>query len=90
MRVKALLIGIALIFLPSLAKAQQQTCEQRATLLAQLLDDVSRTRGTVSTAEIEAANLKITVRALQAEVAQAKKVAEKQPEVKAAETPETK
>ena len=66
-------VVLTVLALPSLAMAQQQTCEQRAAIMGQLIEDMSRHRGAVSAAEIEAASLKATVKALQAELEQAKK-----------------
>lgn len=85
MRLTTLLVA-TLVALPSLAMAQQQTCEQRAAIMGQMIEDMSRTRGAVSTAEIEAASLKVQIKTLQAELEQAKKASEKKADVKPVET----
>lgn len=69
-----------MLLIPSFTLAQQQTCEQRAAVLSQLIEDMSRTRGTVSATEIEAASLKVIMKSLQGELEQAKKAVGKKPD----------
>ena len=72
--VGALLVSV---FMPVAAFAQAQlTCEQRLAIMEQIADSMSRARAIVSTAEVEAASLKVQVKALQGEIEAAKKKAE--------------
>jgi predicted nucleic acid-binding Zn-ribbon protein len=62
------LVGALLFstFMPVAAFAQvQPTCEQRLAVMGQIVEDLSRARAIVSTAEIEAASLKVQVKDLQ-------------------------
>ena len=72
MRLKAIMVGLALVALPTMAMAQQQTCEQRVAIMGQLIEDMAKARAVVNVAEVEAASLKVTVKALQAEAEKAK------------------
>ena len=65
MRLKTIFVGLMLVTLPTVAMAQQQTCEQRAAVLGQVVDDMARQRSVISTSEIEAASLKVQVKELQ-------------------------
>lgn len=71
---------IATLTMPVAAMAQQQTCEQRAAIMGQLIEDMGRARAVVSAAEVEAASLKVQVKALQAEIEKAKQDIAKKPE----------
>ena len=76
---RRILVGALLIsvFLPVAAFAQAQpTCEQRLAVIGQLVEDMSRARAVVSTAEVEAASLKVQVKTLQSEIEAGKKKAE--------------
>lgn len=73
--VVALLVSV---FMPSMAMAQgQPTCEQRLAIMDQIVESMSRARATVSTAEVEAASLKVQVKALRDEIEAGKKEANK-------------
>lgn len=65
MRLKTIFVGLMLVTLPTVAMAQQQTCEQRAAVLGQVVDDMARQRSVISMSEIEAASLKVQVKELQ-------------------------
>ena len=76
---RRILVGALLVsvFMPSMAMAQvQPTCEQRLAVMGQIVEDMSRARATVSTAEVEAASLKVQVKSLQGEIEAGKKKAE--------------
>ena len=65
---RRILVGAMLLsaFMPVMAFAQvQPTCEQRLAVMGQIVEDMSRARAIVSTAEIEAASLKVQVKDLQ-------------------------
>ena len=74
---RQILVGALLVsvFMPIAAFAQgQPTCEQRLAVVSQIVEDMSRARATVSTAEVEAASLKVQIKALRDEIETAKKV----------------
>jgi hypothetical protein len=77
MRVKIVMLGLAMAVLPTVAMAQQQTCEQRLAVMGQLVEDMNRARATVSTAEVEAASLKVQNKELQGQLDALKKSVEK-------------
>jgi predicted nucleic acid-binding Zn-ribbon protein len=67
---RRILVGALLFsaFIPTVAMAQahaQSTCEQRLAVMGQIVEDMSRARAIVSTAEVEAASLKVQVKDLQ-------------------------
>ena len=72
---RRILVGALLVstFMPVVAFAQTPTCEQRLAVMGQLVEDMSRARAVVSTAEVEAASLKVQIKALQGEIEAAKK-----------------
>lgn len=80
MRRLILLVGLGVLVMPLVVQAQQQTCEQRAAIMGQLIEDMTRQRGAMSTAEVEAASLKVQVKMLQAEAEKVKQEAVKKPE----------
>ena len=77
---RRILVGTLLVsvVMPMTAFAQVQlTCEQRLAIMDQIVESMSRARATVSTAEVEAASLKVQIKALRDEIeAGKKKVAE--------------
>ena len=78
---RRILVGALLVsvFMPVMAFAQVQlTCEQRLAILGQIVEDMSRARAVVSTAEVEAASLKVQVKALQGEIEAGKKKTEQE------------
>lgn len=84
---RRILVGVLLVsvFMPMVAFAQgQPTCEQRLAVMGQIVEDMSRARATVSTAEVEAASLKVQVKTLRDEIEAGKKAAEKKTEEKKA------
>lgn len=75
----AMVLVVVLFTMPTSAQSQtQMTCEQQAVILDQLVGDVGNHRRTV---EIEAAALRVRVRALESEL--------KEEQKKAAPTPAT-
>ena len=85
---RRILVGALLFsaFMPSMAFAQAQpTCEQRLAVMGQIVEDMSRARATVSTAEVEAASLKVQVKTLQGEIEAGKKKVETKAEEKKAD-----
>lgn len=72
---RQILVGVLLLsaVMPVVAFAQVPTCEQRLAVLGQLADDLSVSRRNV---EIDAATLKVQVRALMAEIEASKKKVE--------------
>ena len=83
---KRRLIGLVAFsaFIPMTAYAQTQppACEQRLAVMEQLVGDLSRARAVVSTAEVEAASLKVQVKMLKDEIEAMKQTAEKRAEKK--------
>lgn len=82
---RQILVGALLfsVFMPAMAFAQgQPTCEQRLAIMGQIVEDMSRARAVVSTAEVEAASLKVQVKMLRDEIEAGKKAAEKQAQEK--------
>lgn len=78
---RRILVGVLMFsaFTPLVALAQapaQSTCEQRLAIMGQIVEDMSRARATVSTAEVEAASLKVQVKMLQSEIEAGKKKTE--------------
>ena len=73
---RRILVGVLVCsaFMPVMAFAQVPTCEQRLAVMGQIVEDMSRARAAVSTAEVEAASLKVQVKALRDEIEAAKKV----------------
>ena len=61
-------------FMPVIAFAQAPTCEQRLAVMGQIVEDMSRARSVVTTAEVEAASLKVQVKTLTEEIATLKQV----------------
>lgn len=73
---RRILVGAVLfsVVMPVVAFAQvQPTCEQRLAVMGQLVEDMSRARAVVSTAEVESASLKVQVKTLRDEIEAAKK-----------------
>ena len=76
---RRILVGTLLVsvVMPMTAFAQVQlTCEQRLAIMDQIVESMSRARAVVSTAEVEAASLKVQVKTLQGEIEAGKKKAE--------------
>ena len=82
---RQILVGVLLCsaFMPVMAFAQvQPTCEQRLAVMGQIVEDMSRARAVVSTAEVEAASLKVQVKTLRDETEAGKKKVETKAEEK--------
>lgn len=67
-RLSAVIMGASLVILPGIAFAQQQSCEQRAAIMGQLIEDMTRQRAVVSAAEVEAASGKVQIKELQGQI----------------------
>ena len=76
---RRILVGVMVfsVVMPMMAFAQTQpTCEQRLAVMGQIVEDMSRARALVTTAEVEAASLKVQVKTMQGELEAGKKKVE--------------